>query len=367
MRVAERFKKLGRWARITATAYNHRKFVGINPDAGWMWTMGLSYCADQKTDGFIPIAQAYRLTSVNTARAKKAISELVARAIWDECEDGVGFQVHDWFDYNASQAEIDGVSEVRREAGRSGGRKRQANARQVLKQTQPDVDVDVDEDEERETTAEDLSRSSSRGEATAPHKGDPGVKGTSPPAPDASVPTGIEALSQLRRDLHVRRYGTEPVDGRKKLTEVLLALGSDLDEASALLTLFYERDGYGQPGKSNAKVYTRATHNLGYMLQSLDELRLLAKKIADVARERTAQERREREAREAQARTEAERLRRWTDAGRPCRSSCGSTVDRPGAMCQECAKPCAECNIRDGLHLKSCSRGKATATSKAAA
>lgn len=98
----------------------HPKVVEAGPLAAWLYVCGLTYCARQLTDGFIPAAQLPRLTS---GPVGKLAARLVAVGLWEPADGG--YRVHDYLDYQPSRDEVEEarqqVSSARSAAGRLGG------------------------------------------------------------------------------------------------------------------------------------------------------------------------------------------------------------------------------------------------------
>jgi hypothetical protein len=92
------------WSKLDDGAFSHRKFLDLHPSAIGLWAMGLSYCAKQLTEGFIPKAQVSRLVAVTPAEAFRLAEMLVKAGLWEVHPDG--YQVHDYLDYNPRAAQI---------------------------------------------------------------------------------------------------------------------------------------------------------------------------------------------------------------------------------------------------------------------
>jgi hypothetical protein len=103
-----------RWARLTASQHRHRKFRGLDLDATGLWTLGLSWVAENQTDGFIPEDEVRYLSPAKPARVALAVKMLVARGLWDRAPKG--YRIHDYLDVNVSVAYMESF----REAGRKG-------------------------------------------------------------------------------------------------------------------------------------------------------------------------------------------------------------------------------------------------------
>jgi hypothetical protein len=95
------------WARLDDKAHSHPKFLGLDPGAIALWTLGLSYAASIEADGFIPRKQVPILAATFRAR-KRAFTLaalLVARRLWDD-KGPDGYAVHDYLDYNKSKEQL---------------------------------------------------------------------------------------------------------------------------------------------------------------------------------------------------------------------------------------------------------------------
>lgn len=92
------------WARSETSILNHRKFVGLDPAAVGLWTMGNAYCMDQLTDGLIPRVQLPRLIFAKPQRCVALAEALVKAGLWEH--DGDDYRVHDYLDWNPSRAQI---------------------------------------------------------------------------------------------------------------------------------------------------------------------------------------------------------------------------------------------------------------------
>ncbi len=111
-----RWQNKGRYARLMATAYNNPKLmVAIRdaPGSGALWMMGLSFSADQQTDGLIPGYQVARLLPLPEAEVLGYRDVLLRRRLWDTLGDG-DYLIHDWLEYNPSAEEMLARSEEAR-------------------------------------------------------------------------------------------------------------------------------------------------------------------------------------------------------------------------------------------------------------
>lgn len=144
------------WVKLDDQFPDHPKVVAAGPCAAWLHVCGIAYCNRHLTDGFIPRGVAHRLTDFdglswtgprNTDAVAGPIfdvdcegeaSRLVELGLWDE--DGGGYRIHDYHDFQPTKAEVEELREKRSAAGRKGGEasaeaKRQARVKQELEQS----------------------------------------------------------------------------------------------------------------------------------------------------------------------------------------------------------------------------------------
>jgi hypothetical protein len=84
------------WARLDDHFHGHPKVVTASLGALGLYALGLSYCADQLTDGYLPptVFAAWTGWKVNAR-------ELVRARLWET--DGDGFRVHGYLEWNDSR------------------------------------------------------------------------------------------------------------------------------------------------------------------------------------------------------------------------------------------------------------------------
>lgn len=104
------------WVRIEDGFPDHPKVVGLTDRAFRAHIVGLCYAGQHLTDGKIPEAVARGL-------GKRQVSELVAADLWEQ--NGVGYIIHGYLDYNPSREYVEDerrkARERRANAGRRGG------------------------------------------------------------------------------------------------------------------------------------------------------------------------------------------------------------------------------------------------------
>ena len=112
------------WIKIDDGVTEHRRFVGLSPNAWCLWLHGLTYCSRNLTDGHIPAPMVPRLTAMPQWR--KALSELLDGGLWVEVEGG--YEVDAYLDHQRSKAQV--------EADREAAAERQQRARDKRKASQ---------------------------------------------------------------------------------------------------------------------------------------------------------------------------------------------------------------------------------------
>lgn len=124
------------WVRLDDQFTEHPKVVAAGPLAGWLYVCGLTYCARQLTDGFIPRAQLRRL--LPTGGVDRLAARLVTVGLWEPADDG--YRVHDFLNYNASREQTLALRKQKADAGRRGGWRK---AGRVLATRQPVANTPV--------------------------------------------------------------------------------------------------------------------------------------------------------------------------------------------------------------------------------
>lgn len=131
------------WGRFDDSYPMNRKVRPLSDAAFRLDVSAILWSSHYGTDGQVPAADLGAVSDVK--RPAKAVGELVARGRWHEpdhdcqrcrerCPDVVdGWVIHDFLDYNPSQAEATKVRTKRADAGRRGGQasgKTKANPKQ---------------------------------------------------------------------------------------------------------------------------------------------------------------------------------------------------------------------------------------------
>lgn len=114
------------WVKMDDQFFRHPKVLAAGRDARDLYLVGLCYCAQGLTDGFIP-SQAVRVLAaeaeIDTGPASAA--RLVDVGLW-EPTDG-GYAIHDYHEYQPSKERVLATREARAEAGSRGGKQKASN------------------------------------------------------------------------------------------------------------------------------------------------------------------------------------------------------------------------------------------------
>jgi hypothetical protein len=118
----------GRYATIAGTWWRNPKIAKLSAEARSLYCAGLSYCADQMSDGAIPKYIVPALLFGNPAA--NPVAELLgsspgSQPLWRDAGDA--FQVHDFAEHNITRAEAEAAAEKARENGKRGGRRKQSD------------------------------------------------------------------------------------------------------------------------------------------------------------------------------------------------------------------------------------------------
>ncbi len=88
------------WAKLDDGFHCHAKVIGTDLAAIGLYALGLSYVAQQRTDGLLQPHVARHLARGDL----KVIAQLVASKLWIEHPDG--YEVHDYLRYNPSAKQL---------------------------------------------------------------------------------------------------------------------------------------------------------------------------------------------------------------------------------------------------------------------
>lgn len=109
------------WAKLDDRLHFHPKLMRVGLAGTGLFVKGLSACSAYGTDGFIE--DAWVQAQVNRPGEDPALpAALVKAGLWRKVKDG--YRVHDFLDYNLSQAQFD----ARSKAGKKAAGQRHADA-----------------------------------------------------------------------------------------------------------------------------------------------------------------------------------------------------------------------------------------------
>lgn len=111
------------WLKLDDQIFLNRKVAQCDSDAKLLYIVGLTYCANQLTDGFIPEATLPLLAGMaglDWQIAKQSASNLLGVCLWVATDNG--WQIPDYLDYNPSREQVQHKQKARSDAGRQGGR-----------------------------------------------------------------------------------------------------------------------------------------------------------------------------------------------------------------------------------------------------
>lgn len=83
------------WFKVDDSFWSHPKLSDLSHAAVSLWVRAGAYCAQHLTDGRVSAATVQRQLWTST----DAADELVAAGLWEQLEDGSGYQFHDWLNY----------------------------------------------------------------------------------------------------------------------------------------------------------------------------------------------------------------------------------------------------------------------------
>ena len=101
------------WLKLDDDFPNHPKILILDDAAFRLHITALCYCARAGTEGFVSAKAVPRLGSAALA------PQLVEAQLWEPCKGG--WMIHDYLDYNLSNARVAEIRALRAEAGRRGG------------------------------------------------------------------------------------------------------------------------------------------------------------------------------------------------------------------------------------------------------
>jgi hypothetical protein len=114
------------WVKVDDQFFRNPKVMSAGRDARDLYLVGLCYCAQSLTDGFIPRA-ALRVLGAEAEidEAQSGADRLVKVGLWELAAEG--YMVHDYLEYQPTKERVLATREVRAEAGRRGGKQKASN------------------------------------------------------------------------------------------------------------------------------------------------------------------------------------------------------------------------------------------------
>ena len=106
-----------RYAHLRQSFWRHPRITALSMSARGVYAGGLSFCADNETDGKIPERTAVLMLADGH---KRYVKELVDAGVWVTTEDG--YEVAGYLDHNKSKADMEHARKAASDAGKRGGR-----------------------------------------------------------------------------------------------------------------------------------------------------------------------------------------------------------------------------------------------------
>lgn len=103
------------WLKLSDDFPNHPKVLTLDDAAFRLHVTALCYCARSGTEGFVSAKVAPRLR----LDADELIPHLIDAGLWEPCDGG--WMIHDYLQYNLSNARVAEIKALRAKAGRRGG------------------------------------------------------------------------------------------------------------------------------------------------------------------------------------------------------------------------------------------------------
>lgn len=126
------------WLKLDDQIFLNRKVAQCDANTKLLYIVGLSYCANQLTDGYIPettLPLLAGMAGLDWQIAKQSAGKLLDVCLWIATQNG--WQIPDYLDYNPSRDQVKHNQHVRSEAGKRGGyAKNKQNAGNLPSKTQ---------------------------------------------------------------------------------------------------------------------------------------------------------------------------------------------------------------------------------------
>lgn len=112
-------KRLGAYAKLSATYYRDDSLLRAGDQAEVLFTRGLAFCAEASSDGYITDLQVTHVVGIGLKALQKRLDALVNEGVWEKVDGG--YVVRSWLKWNRSAAEVGMVKKKDRERKRSDG------------------------------------------------------------------------------------------------------------------------------------------------------------------------------------------------------------------------------------------------------
>src|SRR5215471_11146556 len=125
-------------ARLDTGWHDNPKILRLGLPAMGLHAWSISYCDHARSDGYIPLGAWPALPG-----AGAAVKALLTGGLWLRADDGHGFWLHDYTDYNRTRAQIEADQSGSRERMRTVRANRRANKRRTNGATTAERSADV--------------------------------------------------------------------------------------------------------------------------------------------------------------------------------------------------------------------------------
>ena len=108
------------WVKFDDQFPIHRKVKGLTDAEFRLHTEAIFWCARNMTDGYVASHELRDVSGIS--KPERHLAALVSRGLWIEQEGG-GWRLHDYLDYQPSRSKVLQMREIRKEAGSIGGKR----------------------------------------------------------------------------------------------------------------------------------------------------------------------------------------------------------------------------------------------------
>lgn len=108
------------WVKFDDQFPIHRKVKGLTDAEFRLHTEAIFWCARNMTDGYVASHELRDVSGIS--KPERHLTALVSRGLWVEQEGG-GWRLHDYLEYQPSRSKVLQMREIRKEAGSIGGKR----------------------------------------------------------------------------------------------------------------------------------------------------------------------------------------------------------------------------------------------------